>query len=653
MKPRWQWIMAFFNVFHPLRDCLFAPRPLPHRWRLILLQPIILIVYALKTLPYLFHRPFVVQYIPIRRSGESVRALVYNHPSKTSESSSTKQKRPLHIDIHGGAFIGGIPEADAPFCDRLARTTGAVVISITYRFAPRHAFPAAHDDVDDAFAWLLEHAEEQFGANPKLLTVSGFSAGGNLALAASLGANKADGESRVSGVVTFYAPVDLRLPPEKKRKPPKMPGFDALWFLLPLFDAYAGPKRFQHMEDARFNPMLASLRKLPKDMLFVIPTVDFLLYEQMEMVERLQQEIEATQQKEERTVERALFEGQFHGWAEFLLLPHLVLSLPPHQSSSTHHCSRYFCLHSIVNLHNPINCPIPFHTPTSIMPIEIPKAEHLMDLFSLKGKVVVVTGASGPRGMGIEAARGCAEMGADVAITYASRPEGGEKNAKELQEQYGIKSKAYKCDVGTYESVDQLVKDVIKDFGKIDAFVANAGRTANSGILDGSVEDWNEVIKTDLTGTFHCAKAVGHHFKERGTGSLVITASMSGHIANFPQEQTSYNVAKAGCLHLTRSLANEWRDFARVNSISPGYIDTGLSDFVDKKIQDLWKSMIPMGRNGDAKELKGAYVYLISDASTYTTGADIIIDGKYLPNPWPYCSLQPPTNSQRLQVATA
>jgi len=263
------------------------------------------------------------------------------------------------------------------------------------------------------------------------------------------------------------------------------------------------------------------------------------------------------------------------------------------------------------------------------MPISIPKADHLKDLFSLKGKVVVVTGASGPKGMGIEAARGCAEMGADVAITYSSRPEGGEKNAKELGEQYGVKSKAYKCNVGDYANVEKLVADVIKDFGKIDAFVANAGRTANSGILDGSVEDWNEVIQTDLNGTFHCAKAVGHHFKERGTGSLVITASMSGHIANFPQEQTSYNVAKAGCLHMTRSLANEWRDFARVNSISPGYIDTGLSDFVAKETQDLWKSMIPMNRDGDAKELKGAYVYFCSDASSYTTGADLVIDGGY------------------------
>jgi len=261
--------------------------------------------------------------------------------------------------------------------------------------------------------------------------------------------------------------------------------------------------------------------------------------------------------------------------------------------------------------------------------IPIPEATELKDLFSLKGRVVVVTGASGPKGMGIEAARGAAEFGADVAITYSSRPEGGEKNAKELAEKYGIKAKAYKLNVGDYNNVEAFVAEVIKDFGKIDAFVANAGRTANSGILDGSVEDWNEVIATDLNGTFHCAKAVGHHFKERKTGSLIITSSMSGHIANYPQEQTSYNVAKAGCIHMTRSLANEWREFARVNSISPGYIDTGLSDFVDKKIQDLWKSMIPMGRDGDAKELKGAYVYLMSDASTYTTGNDIIIDGGY------------------------
>jgi len=263
------------------------------------------------------------------------------------------------------------------------------------------------------------------------------------------------------------------------------------------------------------------------------------------------------------------------------------------------------------------------------MPIAPTAKESLSDMFSLKGKVVVVTGASGPRGMGIEAARGCAEMGADVAVTYSSRPEGGEKNAKELSSTYGVKAKAYKCNVADYDNVAKLVADVIADFGKIDVFIANAGATADAGILDGSVEDWHHVIQIDLNGTFNCAKAVGHHFKDRSTGSFIITASMSGHIANFPQEQTSYNVAKAGCIHMARSLANEWRGFARVNSISPGYIDTGLSDFVDAETQKLWHTMIPMGRDGLAKELKGAYVYLASDASTYTTGADIIIDGGY------------------------
>ncbi|KAM5343425.1 hypothetical protein ACJ41O_011962 [Fusarium nematophilum] len=263
------------------------------------------------------------------------------------------------------------------------------------------------------------------------------------------------------------------------------------------------------------------------------------------------------------------------------------------------------------------------------MPQPIPQSSKLADLFSLKGKVVVVTGASGARGMGIEAARGCAEMGANVAITYSSRKEGAEKNVEELVSQYGVKAKAYHLNSANYNDVERFVKEVIAEFGKIDAFIANAGATANAGVIDGSASDWDHVIQVDLNGTAYCAKAVGAHFKERGRGSFVITASMSGHIANYPQEQTSYNVAKAGCIHMAKSLANEWRDFARVNSISPGYIDTGLSDFIDQETQDLWRSMIPMGRNGDAKELKGAYVYLVSDASTYTTGADIVIDGGY------------------------
>lgn len=263
------------------------------------------------------------------------------------------------------------------------------------------------------------------------------------------------------------------------------------------------------------------------------------------------------------------------------------------------------------------------------MPIAVPQSESLLELFSLNDKVVVVTGASGPIGIGVEAARGCAELGATIAITYLTRREGAVANAKAIQDTYGVRAEAFQCDIRDWESVSKMVSEVIATFGRIDGFIANAGRATDTSVLDGSVEDWMEVIQADLTGTFHCAKAVGPHFKAQGSGSLVITASMSGHIANFPQEQTCYNVAKAGCIHLARSLANEWRDFARVNSISPGYIDTGLSDFIPEGTRNLWRSMIPLGREGKAKEIKGAFAYLISDASTYTTGSDIIVDGGY------------------------
>lgn len=258
-----------------------------------------------------------------------------------------------------------------------------------------------------------------------------------------------------------------------------------------------------------------------------------------------------------------------------------------------------------------------------------PGSRHLKDLLSLAGKVVIVTGASGDRGIGVEAARGCAEMGASVAITYFSRKDDAERNATTIANEFGVKAKAYACDVRSWESVQDLITEVLADFGHVDGFVANSGVTTDTGILAGSTSSWLENLHTNLNGAFFCAKAIGPHFKERGTGSFIITASMSGHIANYPQEQTCYNVAKAGCIHLAKSLANEWRGFARVNSISPGYIDTGLSDFIAPEMRDKWMAMIPLGRQGLATELKGAFVYLLSDASSYMTGADMLIDGGY------------------------
>ncbi|KAL8913005.1 MAG: hypothetical protein Q9171_002073 [Xanthocarpia ochracea] len=115
--------------------------------------------------------------------------------------------------------------------------------------------------------------------------------------------------------------VDLRLPPQEKRKPPGFPSFDLTWFMLPLFDAYAEPGRVRNMKNPKLHPTLASLHDLPADMLFVIPTIDFLMYEQLEMVERLRAEAAEEDKGEmpnqiKRRIEKMVFEGQWHGWLE-------------------------------------------------------------------------------------------------------------------------------------------------------------------------------------------------------------------------------------------------------------------------------------------------------------------------------------------------
>ncbi|CUM64588.1 uncharacterized protein PRCAT00002196001 [Priceomyces carsonii] len=262
------------------------------------------------------------------------------------------------------------------------------------------------------------------------------------------------------------------------------------------------------------------------------------------------------------------------------------------------------------------------------LPTKPPSLSHkVLDLFSLKGKVASVTGSSG--GIGYAVAEAYALAGADVAIWYNSRP--AEDKAKAISEKHGVKCKAYKCNISDAEEVERVVNQIEKDFGTIDIFVANAGIPWTDGpcIDVEGLDSWKKVIDLDFNGVFYCAKAAGRIFKKHGKGSLVITASMSGHIVNVPQLQAPYNAAKAACLHLGKSLAVEWAPFARVNTISPGYIATEISDFVPQEMKEKWWSLIPLGREGLPEELVGAYLYLASDASTYTTGSDIIVDGGY------------------------
>ncbi|EZF30703.1 hypothetical protein H109_00650 [Trichophyton interdigitale MR816] len=244
----------------------------------------------MKWVPWMFSRRYSSIQIPLRRRpGQSVRAIVFL-PAEGSKSTleTSRGLRPLHLDFHGGGFIGGNPEHDAEFCSALSFESGAVVVSATYHFAPRYTFPVANEDAQDVAAFLTENAERLWKADPRVLTVSGFSAGGNLALGVAQGLAGTD--YSVKGSVTFYAPVDLRKPPTEKPAPNDKP--DPLEVLKPLFDAYSGPVRTTNMENPLMNPILADITTLPPKMAFVVPKIDILHEEQMSMIERLKTETE-------------------------------------------------------------------------------------------------------------------------------------------------------------------------------------------------------------------------------------------------------------------------------------------------------------------------------------------------------------------------
>ncbi|QPG76389.1 hypothetical protein FOA43_003778 [Brettanomyces nanus] len=275
--------------------------------------------------------------------------------------------------------------------------------------------------------------------------------------------------------------------------------------------------------------------------------------------------------------------------------------------------------------------------PNDLSPIPKPPPASLskrstFDLFSLKGKICVVTGAARERGIGYAAAEAYCEAGAKgVAIWDYNDPS---EAAKKLSEKHHTDVRAYKVDVSTDKSVKEAINQVVKDFGTIDVFVANAGVVWETGSIlnpeNDNDKDWHHLMDVDLNGVYYCAKNVGKIFKKQKSGAMVITASMSGLIVNFPNLQTPYNVAKAACIHMTKSLAVEFAQFgARINCVCPGYMDTGLSDFLDKKILDTWCQMIPAGRQGVNKELAGAYLYLATDAASYTNGAALVVDGGY------------------------
>ncbi|KAL4883064.1 hypothetical protein BJY04DRAFT_32222 [Aspergillus karnatakaensis] len=270
-----------------------------------------------------------------------------------------------------------------------------------------------------------------------------------------------------------------------------------------------------------------------------------------------------------------------------------------------------------------------------------PAHSSLHSKFSLKGKTAIVTGAGA--GLGLTGANGLAEAGANVALWYTTGTKCPER-AQEIADKYGVQAQAYQVNITDPDAVKHAVEQSVIDFnGRLDIFIANAGIPWTEGpAVNGPLTRYSDVVEIDLNGTYYCAKYAAYYWrkqKEEGVdlngnkledytyGSFVATPTMSGHKANISQLKAAYDAAKSGIIHLCKSLALEWVKFARANTVSPGYIATETSSFVPTELKNKGREKIPKRGEDRAEELKGAYLYLASDASSYTTGSDLAVDG--------------------------
>lgn len=250
----------------------------------------------------------------------------------------------------------------------------------------------------------------------------------------------------------------------------------------------------------------------------------------------------------------------------------------------------------------------------------------VLDLFDLRGKKALVTGASS--GIGRTVALAYVEAGAEVALA-ARNLAALEMLADEIAVAGG-KAVPIACDVTDCGQVTAMIDRMIAGLGGLDIAVCNAGIVSVTPMLEMSLEEFQRIQNTNVTGVFLTAQAAAKAMVAQGRGgSIITTASMSGHIINIPQEVGHYCTSKAAVIHLTKAMAVEFAPHnIRVNSVSPGYIRTELVEPL-AEYHRLWEPKIPMGRIGRPEELNGLYVYLASAASSYMTGSDLVIDGGY------------------------
>lgn len=237
----------------------------------------------------------------------------------------------------------------------------------------------------------------------------------------------------------------------------------------------------------------------------------------------------------------------------------------------------------------------------------------------LDGKVSIVTGAA--RGIGAAIALTLAEQGSDVVLTYVS--DGSAEKANTLENQLkalGVKAKAYKSNAGNYAECETLVNDVLKEFGKIDVCVNNAGISKDNLLLRLTPEQWDEVMDINLKSVFNMTKQVIRPMMKAKSGSIINMSSIVGMRGN--AGQSSYAASKAGIIGFTKSVALELGSRnIRCNAIAPGFVETDMTHYLkdgDGAAEFLKK--IPLGRFGKAEEIANTTLFLASDMSSYITG---------------------------------
>lgn len=246
-------------------------------------------------------------------------------------------------------------------------------------------------------------------------------------------------------------------------------------------------------------------------------------------------------------------------------------------------------------------------------------------MFDLTGRTAIVTGGS--RGLGKEMAEGLAEAGASLMLC-ARRAEWLDETVAEFRDR-GFDVDSILCDTSVESEVQAVVDRTVENLGKVDILINNAGISWGAMPEEMPIEKWQKVIDVNLTGCFLFARAAGREMLKQGSGSIINITSISGitSSANGPY-YAGYVASKAGLIGLTRELAASWgRKGVRVNAIAPGFFRSRLADPVIDIYEGSIKESNPIPRIGEEGELKGAAVFLASDASSYVTGQTIVVDG--------------------------